>query len=176
MNMKKTSGVKKLIVLVFSLTLAVVLAACGGTGSPANGGEDIPAEPAPSHPYNIGYINVGGRTIDIRVLPSANISQDDIFRAETGLLARLELALDVFEDFFNRDDNKDDNRIEFGIVYQNFLQLRIIEVTGLAALTNVSARPSGILYGEFASTGGLVFEIRLAWEEAMILRCYVQSL
>ena len=37
MKMKKTFGVKKLIVLVFSLALAVVLAACGGTGSPANG-------------------------------------------------------------------------------------------------------------------------------------------
>ena len=37
MNMKKAFEVKKLIALVFSLALAVALAACGGTASPANG-------------------------------------------------------------------------------------------------------------------------------------------
>ena len=48
---KKTFGVKKLIVLAFSL----VLAACGGTGSPANGGTDSPAEPNPD-PHYVGTV------------------------------------------------------------------------------------------------------------------------
>jgi len=55
MNMKKTFGVKKLIVLVFSLALAVVLAACGGTGSPANGTTSQVDVPIPRE----GIVNLG---------------------------------------------------------------------------------------------------------------------
>ena len=61
MNMKKnTLGVKKLTALVVPLTLAVLLAACGGTGSPAN---------APD-PYHIGS-HLG---ISIRVAPGVDRS------------------------------------------------------------------------------------------------------
>ena len=45
MNMRKnTFGVKKLSALVVPLALAVLLAACGGTGSPANGGPNYSPE------------------------------------------------------------------------------------------------------------------------------------
>ena len=139
MNMKKTFGVKKLIVLIFSLALVVLLAACGGTGSPANGGMDIPAEPAPSHPDNIGYITVGDQTIDIRVLASAGLTEEQKFAPVTGLMARLEAALSTpgFE------------------LLDAFSQLRIIEVYGLATMSDISRRANGILYGHFSYFGGL---------------------
>jgi len=57
---KKTFGVKKLIVLVFSLALAVVLAACGGTNNPTN----IPEVPDENH---IGFIGQGANRIEFRV-------------------------------------------------------------------------------------------------------------
>ena len=57
MNMKKTFGVKKLTALLFTLTLAVVLVACGGTGSPVDDPD----------PFHIGFIGQGANRIEFRV-------------------------------------------------------------------------------------------------------------
>jgi len=129
MNMKKTFGVKKLIVLIFSLALVVLLAACGGTGSPANGGTDIPAKPAPSHPYNIGYINVGGRNIDIRVLASAGLTPEQ----KDAMFGRFESAL----------------ALDWLQAHDNFSGLNVIAITAIGS-TNASFS-DGVLSGRFPS-------------------------
>lgn len=103
------------------MALAVVLAGC-----------DNPTNNTPqSHPDNIGYINVGGRNIDIRATFAMTADQ------KTDLLERLEYALSQ----------------EW--IQGRLSQLRIIEVTGFApdhALTPVAG---GILRGVVPSSGDL---------------------
>ena len=77
MNMKKTFGVKRLTALLFPLALAVVLLACGGTGSPADDPD----------PYHIG--NFAG--IEVRVAPGVDRAHGE------HALDRLQ-AFDVNED------------------------------------------------------------------------------
>ena len=86
-----------LFAAVFCLAFAVVLAKC-----------DNPTNNTPqSHPDNIGYINVGGRNIDIRATFAMTADQ------KTSLMNRLEEALIIVEP------------------HPNFAQLRIIEVNGI---------------------------------------------